>query len=78
MSKTKEELAQIHKDLHRALDQLVACYIENTERRLGESTIMDLIEWSHGQTVNPSCYVEPKPAGPAETVNGTTEIKEGI
>ena len=58
MTKSKEELIEIHKELHRNLDLLVACFIENTENLPSKTTVMDLMKWSHEQTTNPSCYKE--------------------
>lgn len=59
MIKTKEELQEVHHNLHRSLDCLVACYIMNVKdyKRLSELTVMELMEWSHEQCKNPSCYL---------------------
>lgn len=59
MVKTKEELQEVHQDLHRSLDNLVGCYIMNVKDRksLTELSVMELIEWSHKQCKNPSCYL---------------------
>ena len=54
--KTKNELIEIHKELHTSLDKLLACYIESTEKGLTETNMMQFIEWSHEQTLNPSCF----------------------
>ena len=56
--KTKEELIQLHKELHRSLDQIVACLIENTNWNLTDKSIMELIGWSHQQTIEPVCFKE--------------------
>ena len=56
---TKEELIKIHRELHVSLDKLVACYITGTEKGLVETSVMELIKWSHKQTQNPSCFKEP-------------------
>jgi hypothetical protein len=50
---TKEEHLEIHKKLHKALDELVADYISLTGRTLSESSIIDLIHWSFEQSINP-------------------------
>ncbi len=46
-----------HAELHKALDELVACYIGSTTpedlrayKGLRNTTIMELIEWSHKAT----------------------------
>lgn len=43
-----------HNKLHKSLDMLVADYILHTGRTLGNSSIMDLIMWSHSQTITPT------------------------
>lgn len=49
---------QIHRErhvlLHRMLDELMADYISKTGRRLGNSTLLDLMDWSHSQTISPT------------------------
>lgn len=40
-----------HKLLHSMLDELIADYINHSNKRLGQTTIMDLISWSHSQTI---------------------------
>ena len=44
---------QIHKDLHRNLDSLVADYISCNEKGLKETSVIELIKWSYQQTINP-------------------------
>lgn len=51
---TREEHKQKHKDLHAALDELVADYIHATGHLPSRRSIMDLIEWSHRQTFDPN------------------------
>lgn len=60
MSKlTKEEHINIHRKLHRALDQLAADWIANGELNNGEMrlpsriTLMEFMEWSYQQTIDP-------------------------
>uniref|UniRef100_A0A6M3XMQ6 Uncharacterized protein n=1 Tax=viral metagenome TaxID=1070528 RepID=A0A6M3XMQ6_9ZZZZ len=49
----KKEHIKRHKELHRALDELFADFI--THRQGGaENTTIELIEWSHKQTENPT------------------------
>jgi hypothetical protein len=42
-----------HENLHKSLDELVADFITTTERMPSNTTVMELIEWSHSQTMNP-------------------------
>jgi len=48
-----EEHKRIHKELHAALDQLVADWISQTGKYPSKSTVLELMEWSHQQTINP-------------------------
>jgi hemerythrin len=50
---TKEEHKKRHQELHKALDELAADIIKNTDRRPSQISILELIEWSHQQTINP-------------------------
>ena len=48
-----------HEELHRALDELVADWISHhgigkPYRGLTNTSIMELIKWSHEQTINPT------------------------
>lgn len=43
-----------HKELHKALDELIADWITQTGRRPSEGKIIDLMTWSHEQTINPT------------------------
>lgn len=54
--KTKNELALEHMRLHRELDKLIACYIDNTDKSLTDTNLMEFMEWSFKQTTNPSCF----------------------
>jgi len=47
-----------HEELHKSLDQLVACFIEQTEKSLSETTVMELIQWSYQQTIDPKCEIK--------------------
>lgn len=42
-----------HIMLHRYLDELVADMIQNTENLPSQTSILDLMEWSHKQTIKP-------------------------
>jgi len=64
MSKEKSDLfkdrVQRHRDLHRALDELVACYLETTRKDLkrkplGSLSMHEFSEWSQGMTIDPAC-----------------------
>ncbi len=48
------EHTEKHTQLHAGLDELVADFITCTGRRLLNVTIMELIRWSFGQTVEPT------------------------
>lgn len=50
---THDEHRERHVLLHKHLDELVADYIGHTGQLPSKSTIMDLIVWSSGQTINP-------------------------
>ena len=53
---TRDAHIEIHKELHKALDSLVADFVEETrcQELLSNTTVMRLIEWSHKQTTDPS------------------------
>lgn len=42
-----------HTILHRNLDELVADFINITGRLPSQTTVMELMEWSHKQTIHP-------------------------
>lgn len=50
----ESEHKQRHLVLHKHLDELVADFIDQTCKLLSETTVMDLIKWSHQQTKNPT------------------------
>ena len=43
-----------HIELHRCLDELVADWIKNGGGMPSGNTVMKLMLWSHGQTINPT------------------------
>ncbi len=49
-----EEHKQKHQVLHNMLDELVADFIGTTRKLPSKSTILELMEWSHIQTITPS------------------------
>ena len=64
---THEELAARHKELHRALDELLACFIESylelahsfgsvANESILDQPIRKLLEFSYRQTVEQSCH----------------------
>ena len=56
--KTKEELIKIHKELHESLDKLLACWIlcGNGNRLPSQASLMEILTWSHKQTIEPECF----------------------
>ncbi len=50
---TKDEHIKRHKELHKALDELVADFINLTEKLPTQTTLMELMEWSYKQTIEP-------------------------
>lgn len=49
----KEDHKEIHQSLHSYLDELVADWIAHTGKLPSEHTILELMEWSHKQTLDP-------------------------
>lgn len=44
-----------HKELHRALDELLACFVNaNPGKGFSKTTLFELMEWSHAVTKNPA------------------------
>ena len=43
-----------HQQLHRCLDELSADWIEQTGSLPSEQSVLDLIKWSHQQTIQPT------------------------
>ncbi len=50
---TPEEHRQRHVLLHSYLDELVADMIKHTFALPSKTTVTELIEWSHSQTIKP-------------------------
>lgn len=45
----------IHKKLHKALDELTADFIQHSGGKLpSNTTVAELMEWSYGQTITPT------------------------
>lgn len=55
---TDEEHKARHVELHKALDELAADWLDHTYttsgKLLSNTSIMELMEWSHQQTLNPT------------------------
>ena len=51
---TKEEHIEAHKGLHRNFDSLIADFIHHTGKLPSKTTLMELMEWSHQQTIDPT------------------------
>ena len=52
---TVEEHRAKHIHLHHCLDELIADYISQNETKfLSGTTLLDIMEWSHAQTQNPT------------------------
>jgi hypothetical protein len=56
---TTEEHRQRHIELHHAFDELLADWLTHHPRKLlGETTILELMRWSHEQTKEPTARDE--------------------
>ena len=53
-AQTPEQHKARHVELHRMLDELVADWIGHTGKRPSTSSVMDLMQWAHEQTLNPT------------------------
>ncbi len=49
---TKKHITR-HKKLHQALDELLADFINHTKKLPSRTTLVEFMEWSHSQTLNP-------------------------
>lgn len=58
----KEEHKKRHEELHRALDELLADFIDHTGKLPSTATVMELVQWSHTQLTDPD---EQQPNGGA-------------
>jgi hypothetical protein len=50
---TFDQHKQIHKELHRAFDELLADYLLYSEKLPSEITVFELMKWSYIQTIDP-------------------------
>lgn len=54
---TQEQHKKIHKNLHDSFDQLIAdFFIHHRDKLPSNTTLMELMEWSYGQTQEPTDY----------------------
>lgn len=51
----KEHLEK-HIQLHNSFDELLADFISHTGKRPSETSVMELMNWSYEQTINPKRY----------------------
>lgn len=49
----KKKHIERHILLHTHLDELFADFIDNTKELPSKTTVAELMEWSHKQTINP-------------------------
>ena len=56
MPMTREELQERHTELHRSLDELLACFIETTGRNLSTTNLVEFLEWANRMRENPLCH----------------------
>ena len=47
---TKEEHKERHRVLHRELDELLACFMDDTGKLPSQTKIIELMKWSFEQT----------------------------
>jgi hypothetical protein len=61
----RDELIARHCELHRSLDELLACFIAHAP--FGTSILRlplgDFLRWSHEQTMNPVCEADHQSTG---------------
>ena len=51
----EEETIERHKKLHQSLDELIACFITETNGLPSKTGLMEFMEWSHKMTKIPTC-----------------------
>jgi len=59
-----EEHRQRHVELHKALDELVACFCQQTKFYPSKTVVYDLLHWSYRQTIKPTEGIEHPAANP--------------
>ncbi len=50
---TRDRHITRHKELHQSFDELIADFIGHTKGLPSKTTVMELMEWSHKQTLDP-------------------------
>lgn len=50
---TPKEHKQRHIKLHRALDELIVDFINHPQNLPSKTTVIELLRWSHQQTIRP-------------------------
>ncbi len=50
----KKEHIIRHKELHNKLDELSADFIKHTGKLPSKTTLLELMTWSHNQTIDPT------------------------
>lgn len=51
---TYEQHREIHVVLHQQFDKLLADFIAHTDKLPSRTTVLELMEWSHQQTIDPT------------------------
>lgn len=51
---TPEQHRLRHVALHSSLDELVADFARHTGKLFSQATLLELMEWSHAQTISPT------------------------
>lgn len=51
---TRQEHIDRHVMLHQRLDELIADFIAHTTALPSQTTVLELMQWSHGQTQDPT------------------------
>jgi len=54
MKKTKKQHKERHKLLHEYLDELIGDYITQRSKGLSATSLLEFVEWSYLQTLNPT------------------------
>ena len=52
--KTPKEHKERHVELHKALDELIADFISHTSKLPSDTSLMELMKWSHQQMMEPT------------------------
>jgi hypothetical protein len=50
---TYDQHKQIHKELHRSFDELLADYLLYSKKLPSEISVFELMKWSYHQTIDP-------------------------